>query len=41
MDGLNMVSMVCSNFIPVVIGNIIGGSVMLAAFYYIALKKID
>lgn len=41
LDSLNFGAMVFSNLIPVIIGNIIGGSIMLAAFYYLALKKCD
>lgn len=39
MDGLDIPSILVDNLLPVTIGNIIGGSIMLAGFYYLALKK--
>lgn len=39
MDGLTLPSILIDNLLPVTIGNVIGGSIMLAGFYYLALKK--
>ena len=40
MDSLTVSSILIDNLLPVTLGNIVGGSVMLAGFYYLALKKI-
>ena len=39
MDGLNWTSILVDNLLPVTLGNVVGGSIMLAGFYYLALKK--
>lgn len=39
MDGLTLSAIAVDNLLPVIIGNVIGGSIMVAAFYYLALKK--
>lgn len=39
MDSLNVSSILIDNLLPVTLGNIVGGSIMLAGFYYLALKK--
>lgn len=39
LEVLNVPNLLLNNLLPVTIGNIIGGSVILAGFYYLALKK--
>ena len=39
MDSLNWTSILIDNLLPVTLGNVVGGSIMLAGFYYLALKK--
>lgn len=39
MDGLTVSAIVLDNLVPVIIGNVIGGSIMIAGAYYLALKK--
>lgn len=39
LQSLNYTGMLLGNLVPVIIGNVIGGSLVLAGFYYLALKK--